>query len=76
LSILIILKAISHFIMNESNENILGIIMSVIFALPIAQSLIIFGIDYYFSLVKSIYIKIRACITKRKIRREEQNIRL
>ena len=62
LQIILILKLTSYYVLNENNEMGFGIAMSLLFLLPISQSLIIFGIDYYFSLFKSIYFKVKALV--------------
>ena len=52
--------------MNTSNSSGFGIAMAIFFLLPISQSLIIFGVDYYYTLVKKIVLKIKLMVRKCK----------
>ena len=64
------MKMVSCFVMNMSNEYAYGLIISLLFFLPIAQSLVVFGIEYYYVMIKGMVIKIRQWISKCRKRRE------
>jgi hypothetical protein len=73
LQIILVLKLIIYYALNERNEMGFGVVMSLLFLLPISQSLIIFGIDYYFSLFKSIYFKIKGLVQACKNKKAKAN---
>ncbi len=67
LEALLILKLVGTLI--DGHEMTMGLMMSVLFLLPIVQSLVIFGVEYYFTLFKAICSKIKSLISKCKEKR-------